>query len=273
MRKLTLQQWADEKWIHLYTARIRFKKWLIDWAVKNEFGKIFVHEYKTQEELDIIEYNKIFYDRIKEDARIQKEINDYNNWIIPIKVEDTVKKQPYLKKEKPAIVPSKLKGTALEKENIERTKLLGLPYWPITKALTQAYYWMPSDMSLYLDEYQRTKMTVKAYIDILEAESDLQQKEVAIARWEKYNVPVTIPELVVKEKSQFDIAFDLAEQKEMDYDYLKYFLEKTECPQLMGDEVIIDFLKQYPKKDLETYASDIVIANRDINNKIPDAIR
>ena len=132
---------------------------------------------------------------------------------------------------------------------------------------------MPSDMSTYLDEYQRTKMTVKAYIDILEAESDLQQNEINKARGEKYNIPVTIPEPEpVKEKSKFDIAFDLADKNEMDYDYLKYFLEKTECPQLMGDEVIIDFLKQYPKKDLETYASDIVIANREINNKIPDNV-
>lgn len=274
MRKITLQQWADENNLHIHTARVRFKKWLIDGAERDKFNKIVVYEYKTKEELEIEECNVRFLDRIKESARIQREIDDYNSWIIPISKEDLIKKQSwYIKKEKPSIIPSKLKGAALEKENIERTKLFGLPYWAITKALQRAYYWMPSDMSTYLDEYQRTKMTVKAYIDILEAESDLQQNEINKARGEKYNIPVTIPEPEpVKEKSKFDIAFDLADKNEMDYDYLKYFLEKTECPQLMGDEVIIDFLKQYPKKDLETYASDIVIANREINSKIPDDV-
>lgn len=50
---------------------------------------------------------------------------------------------------------------------------------------------------------------------------------------------------------------DLAESHGMDHDLVRYLFEKTECPALQGDDVILDFLRQYPVKDQQTYINDI----------------
>lgn len=50
---------------------------------------------------------------------------------------------------------------------------------------------------------------------------------------------------------------DLAEKHGMDHDLVRYLFEKTNFPALQGDDVILDFLRQYPAKDQQTYANDI----------------
>lgn len=274
MRKLSLQEYADENKIHINTARIRFNKWLIDWAFRNKLGKVVIFETKTQDDLDLEEYNKIFHDKIKEEARIKKEINDYHNGIVPaVVIPKAPAYTPKEKKPEKEIIPSTLEWDELEKENKARCIELIVDFTRCMRLLAQTYNYSHSNMSRYLDMYEQSKrkLTFTAFINILNAEWD-ENLAYAQKMWllksddEQVERP---PEPVEPVETIEDKIENLAWKKNLDLDLYRYWFENTECPQLQGNDVLLDFLQQYPKKDFETYASEVVIANRETNAEDP----
>lgn len=284
MRKLTLQEWADEKGIHVKTARIRFNKWLIDGAERDEFNKIVVYLYKTQEEIDIERHDEIYMDRIRKAAEIRKEIDALQNISQattptqppsppppPEKTPEQIEKEQMIreiqetqmirpdrisKKEPKVIIPSTLEWEALKEENVKRCRELVIPYTKTFTALSRECWWTQESLSQYIDEYERTKgkITVSDFIDIL-IEGNKEFDE--FVEREFCSHPDTPLEEQPIEVSKLRAIIDLAEKHHMDHDLVRYFFEKTECPALQGDDIVLDFLRQYPAKDLETYANDI----------------
>lgn len=285
MRKLTLQEYADENKIHINTARIRFNKWLIDWAARDKFKKIVIYEYRTQEEIDIAECNRIFYNQMQEDARIQKEIDDLQNTnqtqpiqplsplppTPPEKTPEQIEKERMIreiqetqmvrpdrisKKEPKVIIPSTLEWEALKDENVRRCRELVIPYTKTFNALSKECWWTQESLSQYIDEFERTKwkITVSDFIDIL-VEGNKEFEE--FVEREFCSHPDTPPEEQPIEQSKLRAIIDLAESHHLDHDLVRYFFEKTEFPALQGDDIILAFLRQYPAKDLQTYANDI----------------
>lgn len=265
MIELPLVEWARQKGIHYTTAKRRFDKWLILNAEYNDLWKIIVYlERSLEEEKEEIR------------SRIRSKVQAWVTWfthnpkpaiatINPMQPSPEEEPKPkktswYVKKQKKEIIPSVAEGDDLILENIRRCQALWLNYKNIDVTLARACFWWPTNVSLYIDEYERAKTKLASHIGILEAQS-----EIDFANFEfKNNTPSTIKE-EPKEKTTFDIAFELAEANEKDYDYLKWFLEQPNEPCLMGDEVIIEFLKQYKKgkwQDITEWATDRVIANR-----------
>lgn len=265
--------------MHYNTAKIRFDKWLIEWSRRDEFNKIYIYEYKTQEEIDLEIYNEMYAEKIRKAALLKKEIDDYNNGIIPattlLPVEQkdntatTTSKPKKEKKPEKEIIPSTLEWDELEKENKTRCIELVVDFTRCMRLLAQTYNYSHSNMSRYLDMYEQSKrkLTFTAFLNILNAESDeslayMQKMWLLKSDDEQVEPP---PEPVEPEETIEDKIENLAWEKNLDLDLYRYWFENTECPQLQGDTVLLDFLQQYPKKDFETYASEVVIANRETN--------
>lgn len=280
-RKLSLKEWAIEKGIHYNTAKIRFDKWLIEWSRRDEFNKMYIYEYKTQEEIDLEIYNEMYADKIRKAALLKKEINDYNNGIIPSsttihteqKSDTTTTKSPKEKKKDREIIPSTLEWEELEKENKARCIELVVDFTRCMRLLAQTYNYSHGNMSRYLDMYEQSKrkLTFTAFINILNAEWDADlaymQKMWLLKSDDEQTTLQSEP--IKKEETIEDKIENLAGKKNLDLDLYRYWFENTECPQLQGNDVLLDFLQQYPKKDFETYASEVVIANRETNEEHP----
>lgn len=271
MRKLTLQEYANENKIHINTARIRFNKWLIDWAFRNKLGKVVIFETKTQDDLDLEEYNKIFHDKIKEEARIKKEITDYNNGIVPVVAIQKEPKAPaYIPKEKKKhreIVPSLLEWDALDKENQDRCKEFKLVFSEVLHKCRIHSLSFPGDITGYLDAYEfglqwGTKLSVEKYAKRLSDEFDEEERRKAAASGTTY-VEEVKPE--AKGPSILDKCIRLAEKHNLDYDLIKHAFDNTKCPQIHNDEAILEYLEKSPKEDYRDYARNMESINVEKN--------
>lgn len=279
-RKLSLKEWAIEKGMHYNTAKIRFDKWLIEWSRRDEFNKMYIYEYKTQEEIDLEIYNEIYADKIRKAALLKKEIDDYNKGIMPntnvslVEQKETATTPAKSKKEKKQqreIIPSTLEWEELEKENKARCISFGIDFTRYMKMLAQTYNYSHGNMSRYLDMYEQSKrkLTFTAFINILNAEWDenlAYMQKMWLLKSDDEQVTLR-PEPVKKEETIEDKIENLAGKKNLDLDLYRYWFENTECPQLQGNDVLLDFLQQYPKKDFQEYASEVVIANRETNQQ------
>jgi len=253
MRKLTLQEWAKENFICLRTATNRFNEWRIKGAVRNDFNKIVVY-LQDQDEIDREAYKTIYW----VDALSLPWENPNHAPMAPLNEKKTWSQ--YVKKTKKEIIPSTKQGNELAEENINRCLTFWLPYRHIDMALNRVYYGGPENVSKYLDEYERNKVTIATYIGILQSKEDLENQESEKEKYEKEKLQSRQP--AKPTMTTLEVAITMAESKDMDYDYIKYFFEKIKEPKLLWDDVIIDFLEQLPAKNIETYATDIVIANR-----------
>lgn len=259
MRKLTLTEWAIDNKVHYNTAKNRFKAGKIPGAKKDEYNRIFVYVDKTLEEKDLAIYVSLFWPiqapppppPEKTPEQIEKE-----QMIREIQETQMIRPDRISKKEPKVIIPSTLEWEALKEENVKRCRELVIPYTKTFTALSRECWWTQESLSQYIDEYERTKgkITVSDFIDIL-IEGNKEFDE--FVEREFCSHPDTPLEEQPIEVSKLRAIIDLAEKHHMDHDLVRYFFEKTECPALQGDDIVLDFLRQYPAKDLETYANDI----------------
>lgn len=273
-RKLSLKEWAIEKWMHYNTAKIRFDKWLIEWSRRDEFNKIYIYEYKTQEEIDLEIYNEMYADKIRKAALLKKEIDDYNKGIMPNTNSSPVEQKDntatttkgYIPKEKKKhreIVPSLLEWDALDKENQDRCKELKLTFSEVLYKCRKHDLSFPGDITRYLDAYEfglqwGTKLSVEKYAKRLSDEFDEEERRKAAASGTTY-VEEVKPE--AKGPSILDKCIRLAEKHNLDYDLIKQAFDNSKCPQIHNDEAILEYLEKSPKEDFREYASNITEVN------------
>lgn len=275
MRKLSLKEWAIEKWMHYNTAKIRFDKWLIEWAHKDEFNKMYIYEYKTQEEIDLEIYNEMYAEKIRKAALLKKEIDDYNNGIMPntnsSPVEQKAPKAPaYIPKEKKKhreIVPSLLEWDALDKENQDRCKEFKLVFSEVLYKCRIHSLSFPGDITGYLDAYEfglqwGTKLSVEKYAKRLSDEFDEEERRKAAASGTIYVEEV---KQNTNGPSILNKCIQLAAKHNLDYDLIKHAFDNTKCPQIHNDEAILEYLEKSPKEDYRDYARNMESINVEKN--------